>query len=459
MVLLQPLPAFLWLGLTEQATPADAKAAFRRLSKRQHPDAGGDAAQWRVTLECRELLKDSERLEAYVLGRNHREYVRNLRTWDAEGLSQKERVARMTKAVDEAREAQERNSRKKAKTGLQPTDGDVEVDPKAGSKAAQTRLLDDKHTFPQRMPKPSVQVRIETALAHGGRRATLVVEIASRLSEVALASAGYEVQTCRSLGRETTPWGRCYRGKKTRFTHVVDEPSSAFVAIFHFRVRAWEQTGARLCEWSDAADVVLSHGSLEEAGESREEQRIAFRRKRDQLLAELDAVTRLTEAGTYDEPRLKRLHAACCTLARPQSSLRDLQEPLAQAASRAGALCTAAERAARRGELKRGVAKAWRERLAAQCKRSSAGLQEAEAARAQLQAWSEGLRCAAEASREEEEQMEEVFRLPLDLADESGQLRASLLNTVKQFAATVERELSRHERGKRVQPKTEEAAL
>ena len=34
MVLLQPLPAFLWLGLTEQATPADAKAAFRRLSKR-----------------------------------------------------------------------------------------------------------------------------------------------------------------------------------------------------------------------------------------------------------------------------------------------------------------------------------------------------------------------------------------------------------------------------------------
>ena len=63
MVLLQPLPAFLWLGLTEQATPADAKAAFRRLSKRQHPDAGGDAAQWQVTLECRELLKDSERLE------------------------------------------------------------------------------------------------------------------------------------------------------------------------------------------------------------------------------------------------------------------------------------------------------------------------------------------------------------------------------------------------------------
>jgi DnaJ-class molecular chaperone len=44
---------FAALNLTPGASPADVDAAFRRLSKRAHPDAGGDAATFAALSEAR----------------------------------------------------------------------------------------------------------------------------------------------------------------------------------------------------------------------------------------------------------------------------------------------------------------------------------------------------------------------------------------------------------------------
>ena len=65
-ICLQPLPAFRWLGLEEDATPSDVNNAFRKLSRSHHPDRGGDVDKWKLTMDMHALLrekKDDDRLE------------------------------------------------------------------------------------------------------------------------------------------------------------------------------------------------------------------------------------------------------------------------------------------------------------------------------------------------------------------------------------------------------------
>ena len=65
-MLLQPLPAFIWLDLDEDASADEAKAAFRKLSRKHHPDRGGSEAAWQLSGECMRLLRDDERIATYL---------------------------------------------------------------------------------------------------------------------------------------------------------------------------------------------------------------------------------------------------------------------------------------------------------------------------------------------------------------------------------------------------------
>jgi hypothetical protein len=53
------------LGLDwRSATPADVKAAFHRLAKQHHPDAGGDAEVFKEISQAYAILRDPDRLAA-----------------------------------------------------------------------------------------------------------------------------------------------------------------------------------------------------------------------------------------------------------------------------------------------------------------------------------------------------------------------------------------------------------
>lgn len=53
------------LGLTPDATPAQIKAAYRKLAKTAHPDAGGDRKAWDAILLAYEVLSDAPRRAKY----------------------------------------------------------------------------------------------------------------------------------------------------------------------------------------------------------------------------------------------------------------------------------------------------------------------------------------------------------------------------------------------------------
>lgn len=53
------------LGVHPDATPAQIKAAYRKLSKVHHPDSGGDRAEWDRISHAYEVLKDPARREKY----------------------------------------------------------------------------------------------------------------------------------------------------------------------------------------------------------------------------------------------------------------------------------------------------------------------------------------------------------------------------------------------------------
>ena len=55
---LQPLPAFQWLGLEEDASSHDVTQAYRQLSRLHHPDRGGSTAAFGLTNDCHKLLRD-----------------------------------------------------------------------------------------------------------------------------------------------------------------------------------------------------------------------------------------------------------------------------------------------------------------------------------------------------------------------------------------------------------------
>ena len=74
-VCLQPLPAFKWLGLEEDASPADVSNAFRKLSRTHHPDRpGGDRIKFQITTAMHKLIQDGEKLGGAPTGRNHEEF-------------------------------------------------------------------------------------------------------------------------------------------------------------------------------------------------------------------------------------------------------------------------------------------------------------------------------------------------------------------------------------------------
>lgn len=160
---LQPLPAFMWLGLPEDATSSDATRAFRKLSRVHHPDRGGDVCAFRLTSLChgwaaaprtlrlpggcgrrapplsdrapsvrrpldpacappphgpstphaRSLLKDPAQLKKYVQSRNHREFVLKL---DGGGQLANERETNLQRAAA-MQESRER-AKSKPKPGL-----------------------------------------------------------------------------------------------------------------------------------------------------------------------------------------------------------------------------------------------------------------------------------------------------------------------------------------------------
>ena len=131
--LLQPLPAFIWLDLDEDASADEAKAAFRKLSRKHHPDRGGSEAAWQLSGECMRLLRDDERIATYREGRNHAYYVKATAEWDAQGLLQQQRLAKMQaqQGYDEGRKTRK-------------------------AQGAKHLSLEDKSSLPKLMPKVSV---------------------------------------------------------------------------------------------------------------------------------------------------------------------------------------------------------------------------------------------------------------------------------------------------------------
>lgn len=53
------------LGLSRDATRAQIRAAYRRLAKALHPDAGGDESQFRTILLAANVLSDADRRKTY----------------------------------------------------------------------------------------------------------------------------------------------------------------------------------------------------------------------------------------------------------------------------------------------------------------------------------------------------------------------------------------------------------
>lgn len=60
-----PRPHYTVLGLQSDATPAQIKKAYRSLSKKYHPDAGGDREQWDRISKAYEVLSDPARRAKY----------------------------------------------------------------------------------------------------------------------------------------------------------------------------------------------------------------------------------------------------------------------------------------------------------------------------------------------------------------------------------------------------------
>ena len=237
-IALQPLPAFMWLGLEEDANASAVTNAFRQLSRVHHPDrTGGSVTMWEVTKECHSLLRDPEKLEAYLLGRNHDEFVRAQAQWGAE-LSVKQRVARMQSAIVDAQAEQRGQAAKRAQTGktagaaAQKIWGTERGAGAAGdavrqARKAETRALQDLDALVPQMP--SVTIR-ECESLRG--RATLALEWPKKLSQRILLDEGgkYTLQYQKQCGPKCTAWEVIYTGRLTSITHTVTDTDKAYVS-------------------------------------------------------------------------------------------------------------------------------------------------------------------------------------------------------------------------------------
>ena len=154
---LQPMPFLLWLELNDQALLSDVNNAYRKLSRVHHPDKGGSLAMWDVTRLCKALLNDEDSLSAYVLGRNHHEFVL---VGAKPGLTMKQRVEQQRRAREAAQ--QEKKKRTKSKSDKKSI-FDYEKDESAATDARRQKqtetkqALEDMNASIATMSKPAVR--------------------------------------------------------------------------------------------------------------------------------------------------------------------------------------------------------------------------------------------------------------------------------------------------------------
>ena len=217
-LILQPLPAFQWLGLEEDATPDDVSRAYRSCSRQHHPDKGGSAELLELTQTCAKLLRDAETLKTYLTGRNHEEFIASMQ----EDLSTRERLKRMQQATERA-----------ARGATKPSRG----------------LIEDLSMFPAQMPRIS---------AHASNPTTVQLRWAAKLSGYWLSlGVTFEVGHARSCGRAAPVWTIVYRGPATQ-AEVSDlrDDDPEYISTQLFRVRAVHES---LCsKFSDDTEVQLS---------------------------------------------------------------------------------------------------------------------------------------------------------------------------------------------------------
>ena len=254
---LQPLPAFMWLGLEEDADAPAVANAFRRLSRVHHPDrGGGDLNSWELTKQCHSLLRDQCQLEAYLLGRNHAEFVRQQAQWGTE-LSTREKVQAMQAARLTAQERQQQGNKSAAKSASgkriwadeRETGGSSNTATQRRHQAgpAEMRQLQDLDALIPQMPNPSIRLVEAVEAAHGRKgHADLMVEWPKRLGRRMISEEGgrYCLQYQKQVGPKTSDWQTIYTGRNTAHTHSVVDTDREYVSEHYFRVAAltdsWE---------------------------------------------------------------------------------------------------------------------------------------------------------------------------------------------------------------------------
>ena len=201
-LLLQPLPAFQWLGLEEDATPDDVSRAFRSCSRQHHPDKGGSVELHELTQICGKLLRDPEMLKTYLAGRNHEEFVASMK----ENLSARERLKRMQQATEEV--LTEGPNKKETRSELLRRKQQAAERAAKGATKSGPGLIEDLSMFPAKMPRIS---------AHASSPTIVQLRWAAKLSHYWLSlGATFEVGHARSCGRAAPVWSIVYRGPETQ---------------------------------------------------------------------------------------------------------------------------------------------------------------------------------------------------------------------------------------------------
>jgi len=244
---LHPLPAFLWLGLYENATSDEVGRAYRQLSRTHHPDRGGSVLKWQITKQSLELLKGDERRIAYVRSRNHVEFLVQEEQGSA-ALTSKQRIERMQRVRAAAHEEKAAAARRKGGEAPQISSGGKDV--MRQKVVAETRAVEDldtRHEGP--FPTPWA-----TQLAGERGPWSASVEWKKRLSDRLLREGcSYVLQHQCAIGaRPPTPWRVIYKGEDTRYvaTGLTDDDPE-YIAVHSFRVQARYGCGMST-DWSEA---------------------------------------------------------------------------------------------------------------------------------------------------------------------------------------------------------------
>ena len=237
-LLLQPLPAFRWLELEENATEDEVARAYRHASRIHHHDKGGSPELLELTQLCGKLLRDKQTLETYLAGRNHEEFVASRQ----EDLSLPERLKRMQQATEHAATSSRPSAARKKTQGF----------------------LEDLSLFPSQMPRihakavSPTEVRLEWASKLNDYWLSLVCHRGSNHKSTHLAAACatsearrgqgavYEVDHGRSCGHRPLERVIVYRGPATMTVvgELLDDDPE-YVSTQLFRVRLHSHTHRR----------------------------------------------------------------------------------------------------------------------------------------------------------------------------------------------------------------------